>query len=603
MPAFFALRSLLKHANAVFPLGAVVEIVLPLLPLFLLYFLQPDAPAAIDMSLHLRMANDYALVLFSTHGIPDWDPLVFNGFGAPTFRFVGHLPLMLASFFGLAGFAPGTALKLTVLLFALAGSWGMRDFLRSEGLAWPRRLVGCLGLFSGPGVAMHLFHNFFFQHVCAVLIFPCVLAGMKRNLRWFAAGIGLMCWTHLQMAFVCSCLIGIVTMIQGGLDGSPRCFARFTLAALIGGFLAAPFWLPAVLSMKFIHVEGKEKVRPGIESLFIDDVFRSEKELPAKAKEPGVSSAPGTQVQSGHAAQNAWTEVGRIRGLIPALEYIWKRGGPIHSEYGWVLFRFLRSWILLMTLIALGLALLGAVLVRRPGVAPVGLVGLLAGVAMFRVSTPFWQVFAPLAELLEFSWRLLIPMQILLTPLMIDGGFACARVAGRRLFRSAAPAVFVILFGAFPAIAGIFAALSIPFTPSAIEYYINEAQAVAPMFKPAQAPMNKLGKSDSASLFPVSIMRGSGRLVSEEPGLAGTKFRAEIASGGAKIRIGAHYDTDWRLTGNGMGVRLMPDPADGAIIADLPAGVQDLVLERSMPSGRGIGGILLLIGVAALVLL
>ncbi|MBP7632811.1 hypothetical protein KBA41_01475 [Candidatus Ozemobacteraceae bacterium] len=579
MPVFSFLRNLSAHLRNATATGTFIETVLPVLPLFLAYLLQSGVPAAIDMPLHLRISNDYALVLFSTKGFPDWDPFVFNGFGALTFRYIGQIPLLLTSFFMLMGCLLETSLKLTVLAFALAGSWGMRDFLRSEGLSWPRRIVGSLCFVSGPGVAMHLYHNFFFQHLCAVLLFPCVLASMRTNIRRLAVATGVLCWTHLQMAFVCMCLAGLVAVIRFLMEGSARQFVMFLAASAIGGCLAAPFLLPAMLSMKEAHFEERKKIRPGIESLFIDEVYRSDID-----DDSGAASV----------------EIGRIQGLMPALDCLLGRGGQIHSEYGWVLFRFLRSWILLAVLIVLGLAIVGATCVRRRNLLPCELVGFFACLAMFRCSMPFWQLLSPLAELLEFSWRLLIPAQVLLTPALTEGGFACVRMAGRRLPGIAVPILFLAAFGGLPAISAVFAGISKPFGPSDIEYYINEGRAVAPAFKPFHAPLAVARQPHAMSLFSVSVVRGGGRVDPGEPGLAGTRFRIDVASGGATIRIAAHYDRNWQLTADGREIRLFANHADGTMMADLSAGEHDLVLERDSPAGRWAGGFLLLAGVVVL---
>ncbi len=582
MPVFSFLRNLPARVRNASAAGAIIEVVLPVLPLFLSYLLQPGVPAAIDMPLHLRISNDYALVLFSTKGIPDWDPFVFNGFGALTFRYLGQLPLFLTSFFMLVGLGPGMSLKLAVLAFALAGSWGMREFLRSEGLSWPRRIAGSLSFVSGPGVAMHLYHNFFFQHLCAVLLFPCVLAGMKKSLRRLAIAIGAMCWTHLQMAFICICLAGAVAVIRSVMVRSMRHLATFLAASIIGGCLAAPFLLPAVLSVKEAHFEEKSKVRPGIESLFLDEVFRSDTDVSGDSRS---------------------VEIGRIQGLMPALGCLLNRGEQIHSKFGWVMFRFLRSWMLLSVVIMLGLAIAGGILVRRRDGFPCGLVGVLTCLMMFRCSMPLWQLFSPLGELLEFSWRLLIPAQILLAPAMTDGGFACARAVGKRLSEIAVPVLFLALLGALPAISAVFAGISKPFGTSDIEYYMNEGRAVAPAFKPFHAPLNVPEQPGAMSLFSASIVRGGGTVDHGEPALAGTRLRVDIASGGATIRIAAHYDRDWQLTAAGRTIGLSPDRRDGAMTADLPPGVHDLVLERNSPKGRWIGGMLMILGCVVLAVL
>ncbi|HOT26973.1 MAG TPA: hypothetical protein PLU72_02215 [Candidatus Ozemobacteraceae bacterium] len=582
MPAFSFLGNLAARVRTSSTAGALLEIVLPVLPLFFLYFLQPGVPAAIDMPLHLRAANDYALVLLTTGGIPDWDPFVFNGFGALTFRYSGQSPLFVSSLFILSGCTPGMALKLSVLAFAIAGSWGMRGFLGAEGLSRPRRIVGSLLLFSGPGVAMHLYHNFFFQHLCAVLLFPCVLAAMKTSSRRLAIAIGAMCWTHLQMTFVCICLASFVSVVRSVMARSARQFVAFLAAASVGGCLAAPFLLPAMLSVKEAHFEGKNKVRPGIESLFIDEVFRSDTDVNGNKD---------------------LVEIGRFQGLRPALGYLLGSGVRIHSEDGLVLFRFLRSWMFLAVVIVLGLAIAGWLLAWRRDALPCSLVGFLACLAMFRCSMPLWQLVSPVGELLEFSWRLLIPAQILLAPAMTDGGFACARTAGRRLPGVAVPILFLLLFGGLPAISAVFAGISKPFGPSDIEYYMNEGRAVAPSFKPFHAPLAAAGRSDGNSLFFPSIVRGAGAMEPGEPWLAGTRFRVDVASCGARIRIAAHYDRDWRLTAAGRDITLFPDHADGAMTADLPAGVHDLVLERKSPAGRWVGVLLLVIGFSALAVL
>ena len=554
-------------------MGRCLELLVPMLPLFLLFLLQPNAPAATDMALHLRLANDYSLVLASMTGMPDWDPLVCEGRGALTFRFVGQLPLLAAALFQLIGFETATALKLTVFAFAVAGSAGMSRWLGALGLSWPRRLAGSLVFFSGPVVALHLFHCFFFQNLCAVLLFPCVLASISRRWASAAIGIGLMGWTHLQMTFVCTCLTGGIAIMQSLMAHSWKPVLRATAAIAVGGMLAAPFWLPAILTIPLVHVEAKSAVRPGIESLFLDDVFQQGKD----------------------------GEIGRVTGLIPLLSAIKDGGGHIHGEDGSVLFRFLRPWMLVLALLFLVPAILGAILVRRRGVLPAGIVGFFAAAAMFRFSMPLWQAVPGLAGVLEFSWRLLLPMQVLLTPLIADGGMELARGAGKRLYGLAAPLIIAIVFGAPMVISAVFTIVSIPLTRDNIYVYINEASTVAPMFLPIHAPMAASRASMAGVPFMLSIRQGAGRIEPGDIDLTSKHFAADIASGGAEIGIATHYDQDWRLTGAHGEIPVKFDPGDGTMVVELSEGWHELHLEQRFPRGRIPGWILLVAGMTVII--
>jgi len=555
-------------------MGKCLELLVLVLPLFLLFLLQPNAPAATDMALHLRLSNDYSLVLASMTGMPDWDPLVCEGRGALTFRFVGQLPLLAAAFFQLIGCETATALKLAVLSFAIAGSAGMSRWLGGLGLSWPRRLAGGLVFFSGPALALHLFHNFFFQNLCAVLLFPCVLAGISSGWVSAAIGIGLMGWTHLQMTFVCTCLLGGIALIQRVTMHSWKPVLRTVAAAVVGGMLAAPFWLPAVLTIPSVHVEAKSAVRPGIESLFLDDVFQQGRE----------------------------GEIGRISGLMPLLDAIKSGGGHIHGEDGSVLFRFLRPWMLLLTLLFLLAAILGAILVRRHGAFPAGVMGFLAAAAMFRFSMPLWQAIPVFAGILEFSWRLLLPMQILLTPLIADGGMEGARAAGKSLRGFASPLIIAMVFGAPLAISAVFTAVSIPLTREKIALYINEASTVAPMFLPVHAPLTASQSPMAGVPFALSIRRGAGRIEPGDIDLTSKRFTADISSGGAEIGIATHYDQDWRLSDAYGEVAITPDSRDGTMIVELSEGRHELHLERRFPRGRIPGWILMIGGMVVILL-
>ena len=177
-------------------------------------------PAAGDVYFHLRFARDFFNSCVEKVGYPDWDARPYDGKGTPAFRFYAPLAYVITGVFQIFGFPVGFSVKLSILLFAFAGAWGTYQWLISLGKSGWAASGGVFPFFVNPIMALHLFFTFFYQNLCAMLLFPLVLAGFSRaekdptsrnGLCLAVVAMGFVCWTHLPSAMMMG--YGLITIV------------------------------------------------------------------------------------------------------------------------------------------------------------------------------------------------------------------------------------------------------------------------------------------------------------------------------------------------------------------------------------------------------
>ena len=197
------------------------------------------------------------------HGVlwPAWAPDLSNGHGQPLFVFSPPLFYWLAEPFVACGVPLYAALPLTLFLVLLASAGSA--FLLGSAL-WGRwgGALTAVAYVTAPYVILNLYVRCAWAESAAFPFYPLALLGLwrlrtggARHAGVAAIGLGLVgaCHHPALLVFAPVFLACVVGLAWRGRDA--RLLTLGGLAFCLGLLLAAPFWLPALVEMKFTQVD------------------------------------------------------------------------------------------------------------------------------------------------------------------------------------------------------------------------------------------------------------------------------------------------------------------------------------------------------------
>ena len=346
------------------------------------FLTRPGLPRQTDAELHIYRAAELGHTLRAGAFYPRWAPDFYYGYGYPIFNYYAPLTYYLANLFDLLpGVGVVGGVKAIFILGFLVASWGAyllgRELFGSDGgvLSAASFIFGPYILFIDPHARGVLAEHF------AICLLPMVFYAFRRLMsgvggRWALLGstlsLAALVFSHNLLALVASCLLLAYwtweILFGGGRDRAGWGGLALALAATIVAF----FWLPAMMERGAIQLEV---IGPG--HFDFHEHFLSLRELltPARILDFGAT-APHYRFNLGLAQ---WLLA------LPALGALVRPTTP-HRR---ILFYFV--------LVSLGLLFL-----------------------VLPASTFVWER-VPWMEYLQFPWRLLGPINLMLAVCAASG--------------------------------------------------------------------------------------------------------------------------------------------------------------------------------------
>lgn len=187
-----------------YSLFIILALLASILPLF-----KSGFPLGHDFLLEIVRIAEYKHALI-TQGIPRLAPDIYMGYGAPVFVFYSPLFLLLNSIISFFYTDTIGALKVTVILLNIAGSFAMYKFLESH-VSRNGALFGAILFIFTPYKFVDLFSRNAFAEYTAFMIFPLVLWTISEALTYGKIKNYILC-------FVCLALFGVshnITVMLG----------------------------------------------------------------------------------------------------------------------------------------------------------------------------------------------------------------------------------------------------------------------------------------------------------------------------------------------------------------------------------------------------
>jgi len=544
---------------------------------FGLFLMKQDFAATCDAAFHLRYSRDLFLAILDGAGYPDWDALPFDGRGTAAFRYYAPLPYLVAGVLQILGLGPVTAVKGTMLLFAMIAAWGVRSWfgtLRREADGVAAAAI----LLCSPILTFHLFYVFLFQNLCAMCLLPWLLAAMNRYWREEHAGFakagiafGCMFLTHLPSALIAGYTLLLLGLLEFWKQRRILPLVRLGLVAAVGLLLAAPYVLPSMLTLSHIHFQrGMVSLAPGTGTECLDDPF----------------------LTTAHRRISGWEALGQLASLcrqrclgqatMPTSAAD-ESAPKLANDNQLYPFTQVRPWLWFCWLSMILAVVPGAVLSYRREHWWPGMIGMILLVLSLRMTNPLFSVL-PGLSVLQFAWRLLLPAHVLLLPWMVC---IAADLRTRRLAVLAlCPAVLLtvgmqLVSGTFtpPMVESFFRVPAYPWE------YLPTACPDPERLSPLAGKPHRLQPSSAIT-----------NLEELERGFESLVFRAEVASGGGELFIQTHFDPGWMLCVGDEETPLDGGGACGTMRARLPGGRIVCRLTRRAPAGRWAGWLGMLLG-------
>lgn len=585
--------------------GFIIWIIIALVLGLGMWLTKSPIAGASDVRVHVRSAHSFFISLIDSIGYPDWDATAYGGRGTPMLRYIGPLPLLVASVFQVFGFDAAMAVKGAVVIFALIGLIAAHRWLVSMHLvaAFPWLAIFMM---AQPVIGFHLGVALIFQNICAHFLAPWlwlaankVWEGDRRAIAFGGIALGAIAWTHLLFALMVGYAWEILMLI-GWLRLRER---RFLVAALavpaLAGAFAAPYILPTMLTMGDVYYEEVAAAfRPGkLYCDFLDDPVKDKngKVLSLSSSLAAITQKPlpGKTIEEKAALRNV--------SILQIMD------SPDRNNA-------LRPWILVVLILSLLLGVLGIRTWRYlpPCASFPPWAWLLAGgwCAFMTLSWSKWLYeILPGTTNLQFPFRWTLPALGLLMPIMAAALVARPSAAGGAELASenqlsvknfqpdASPvpwhwparAVLVMMI-----LAGLYLQTLFWVLPptSMQEFYANPGHLQP--FYPRAVPDHRKINTLAGAPHQLKIASGTGRLLDYQAGVAW--FNAEIeASVPVKVIINTHYDRFWTVSitgGKNLPVQLVPE--DGTMAVNIPAGTSKLEMTRDSPSGRTVGWFLMI---------
>ncbi len=383
-------------------------------------------PATPDGLLHL-----YRLVAFD-HAIQHGDPWprylpgFLFGYGAPVFNYYAPLSLYLPEGLHLLGLRFLDALLVGMILFTLLGAFGAYLVGRSW-LGPVAGIVTAAAYTYAPFVLYDWPRRGAVAEFAALALFPWALwafwrlarLGHRRDLLAAVFFLNALILTHNITALYGLAILIVICVYLWWTSPDPRrAFVRLGLAGVLGLGITLFFWLPALAETGYVHIE---RVSYGVANLDFHNNFQSLLETFAPPM-----TADLTQLHPPVPRPLGWVQI-FLAGCSAAM-ILWP--GVLRRDEQ----KRLRGWLIIFS----------------------GLIVLLLFFTV-RASTPLWEVI-PLMHYIQFPWRLLGPISLLLAILAGMGAVLIAReipwVAGQIAWVALCAAAMMIyalpwLYGAY----------------------------------------------------------------------------------------------------------------------------------------------------------
>jgi len=555
--------------------NTITVLTISLLLLFLPFFLRHPFPYAFESAQHMRTIVGFAHAFADDPGFPDWFAVPFEGRGVPLFRFLGPLPIFLATLFMFLGAPVHIAAKLTVLSYFLSGFIGARYVTgKDSGIFKPALLL----MLTNPYIVLFFHFAFQFQNVCAYFLFPWAILGWQKIARRESYGwhilsltIGTMAHTHLQttlLVFYASIIFGLFCCRMS----QPQRFRPLALilaAAAFSFFFAAPYIMPALGTMN--------------ETIFNDACMPN--------LEPGGRITPF--LDNPLIIENMMTRpVYRGFGLI----FTYLSLDPASQKDIYLLdsgsrFEHFRPWMILLCVLAgcIGLfALHGRE--NSSDERTLLLSGLTLLLMAFSPSKFLWDIL-PGLHYVQFPWRV-----IFLASMMVMAGASnylsdsFARKPARIIVTVILPWLWLIAIFTFP---------GKQWPEGMLDEYLKKGSY--PLFLSNVLPKYRGLSEWSGQPHQFRVLPGEKLFSPSESGHSWARYRFDKITQPFLINILTHYDLYWRMektdADSSEDLQLSPHD-DGTMLITLPKGTYTLNLYRIRPRGRAVGYLFLVLASA-----
>ena len=529
---------------------------------------------------------------------PIWGPDYAVGFGYPVWLVYAPLAYFVAEIFHLLGFGLTVAVKLTWAFGFLLGAAGMYRLARRW---WgpAAGLIAALAYTYAPYHLVQIYVRGALAEFLALAWFPWVLLAFvelwddprPRRVAWAGLALGALMLTHSQAPVMYVPFLAGFVLFKALTFHPPvkshtvkarlRPLLWSGVAFALGGLLAAIFMVPLLLERRFIadlswlhdtYYYGRHFVFP---SQFLSAFWGFGYSV--------EGAADGMSFQLG-----LMQVLGAAVGALAVFSRSSRGGRRLPHR-----------------LDALFLVVLSAATIFL----------------MTPAARLIWDAL-PLVNLMQFPWRLLALTTVTLALLAgagaswlkdsaIDDNFGSETETESESIRSISPYVYVaalvIMLASFPYTQPELAPIR-PQDESPLN--LIEFEAKHPDMRGMTAWSERLPvEADSPlpaqylagePLARAAIIAGQGSVL-EQVSQSASAFARVRAEGPVRLRFYTHYFPGWRATVDGLPVEIQPDPPNGLIGLDLPAGEHQVQLQFGATPVRRVSAALSAVGLALVV--
>ena len=529
---------------------------------------------------------------------PIWGPDYAVGFGYPVWLVYAPLAYFVAEFFHLLGFGLTVAVKLTWALGFLLGAAGMYRLARRW---WgpAAGLIAALAYTYAPYHLVQIYVRGALAEFLALAWFPWVLLAFvelwddprPRRVAWAALALGALMLTHSQAPVMyVPFLAGFVlfkTLTFRPPAGSHTVRARLKpllwsgVAFVLGGLLGSIFMVPLLLERRFIA-----------DLSWLHDTYYYGRHFVFPSQFLSAFWGFGYSVEGAADGMSFQLGLMQVLGATVGAFAVFSRSGRGGRR-------------LPHRLDALFLVVLSAATIFL----------------MTPAAKLIWDAL-PLVNLMQFPWRLLALTTVTLALLAgagaswlkdsaLDDTSGSETKPESESIGSISPYVYVaalvIMLASFPYTQPELVSIR-PQDESPLN--LIEFEAKHPDMRGMTAWSERLPvEADSPlpaqylagePLARAAIITGQGSVL-EQGSLSASAFARVRAEGPVRLRFYTHYFPGWRATVDGLPVEIQPDPPNGLIGLDLPAGEHQVQLQFGATPVRRVSAALSVVGLALVV--
>jgi hypothetical protein len=529
---------------------------------------------------------------------PIWGPDYAVGFGYPVWLVYAPLAYFVAEFFHLLGFGLTVAVKLTWAFGFLLGAAGMYRLARRW---WgpAAGLIAALAYTYAPYHLVQIYVRGALAEFLALAWFPWVLLAFvqlwddprPRRVAWAGLALGALMLTHSQAPVMYVPFLAGFVLFKALTfcppAGSHTVRARLNplvwsgVAFVLGGLLGAIFMAPLLLERRFIA-----------DLSWLHDTYYYGRHFVFPSQFLSAFWGFGYSVEGAADGMSFQLGLMQVLGAAVGALAVFSRSGRDGRR-------------LPHRLDALFLVVLSAATIFL----------------MTPAAKLIWDAL-PLVNLMQFPWRLLALTTVTLALLAgagaswlkdsaIDDNFGSEAETESESIRSISPYVYVaalvIMLASFPYTQPELAPIR-PQDESPLN--LVEFEAKHPDMRGMTAWSERLPvEADSPlpaqylagePLARAAIIAGQGSVL-EQGSLSASAFARVRAEGPVRLRFYTHYFPGWRATVDGLPVEIQPDPPNGLIGLDLPAGEHQVQLQFGATPVRRVSAALSAVGLALVV--